>query len=124
LDSKENCQLMNTFLGEENCQLMSAFLGKECQRPVALGVPGDNHDAIGLAHGLDGPMERFSKPLHRHTDEAGPSKSSNLNVLKRKERDSLGVLGEICMRETNWQWRTKNPKWKKKFRTFRSPCVL
>jgi hypothetical protein len=78
---------------EENYHLMNTFLGKESQRLVALAVLGDNRDATGLAHGLDGPTERFSKPLCRHT-EAGPSKSSNLNVLKRKEGDSLGVLGE------------------------------
>jgi hypothetical protein len=78
---------------EENYHLMNTFLGKESQRLVALAVLGNNHDATGLAHGLDGPIERFSKPLYRYT-EARPSKSSNLNVLKRKEGDSLGVLGE------------------------------
>lgn len=78
---------------EENYHLMNTFLGKESQRLVALSVLGHNHDAAGLAHGLDGPIEKFSKPLYRYT-EARPSKSSNLNVLKRKEGDSLGVLGE------------------------------
>jgi hypothetical protein len=80
---------------EENFNLVNRFLGKESQRLVGLAVVGQNHnhDEAGWTHGLDGPAERFSKPLYRYT-EARPSKSSNLNVLKRKEGDSLGVLGE------------------------------
>ena len=78
---------------DENYHLMNTFLGKESQRLVALAFLGHNHDAAGIAHGLDGPIEKFSKPLYRYT-EARPSKSTNLNVLKRKEGDSLGVLGE------------------------------
>ena len=76
---------ISAFDSEDTYHLMNAFLGKESQRLVALAVLGHNHDAAGLAHGLDGPIERCSKPLDRYT-EARSSKSSTLNVLKRKGR--------------------------------------
>lgn len=79
---------------DENYQVVNTFLGKETQRLIALAFSrGHNHDATGLQHGLDGHISKFSKPLYRYT-EARPARHSNLNVLKRAEGDSLGVLGE------------------------------
>lgn len=78
---------------EENHQIMNLALGKASQRLVALAVKGRSTYTTGLSHGLDGPIEGFSMPLYRYT-EVGSLKNNTVNVLKRKDGDGLGVLGE------------------------------
>jgi len=78
---------------EENHQLMNLALGKASQSIVSLAIKGHTSDMTGATHGLDGPINGFSMPLYRYT-EVGNQKSNTVNVLKRKEGDGLGVLGE------------------------------
>ena len=78
---------------EENFHLVNEFLARESQRLVALAVKGQTQDTTGIAHGLDGAIPGFSRPLYRYT-EARPPKNTQVTILKRKEGDSLGVLGE------------------------------
>jgi hypothetical protein len=78
---------------EENYHIMNAFLAKESQKLVKLAVRGRSHQKTGMSHGLDGPIDGFTKPLYRYT-EVKPAKNSTLNILKRKNGGSLGVMGE------------------------------
>lgn len=78
---------------EENHQIMNLALGKASQQLVALAVQGRSSHTTRQSHGLDGPIEGFSMPLYRYT-EVGSLKNNTVNVLKRKDGDGLGVLGE------------------------------
>jgi hypothetical protein len=78
---------------EENHQVMNLALGKASQQLVALAVHAGSSHTTRLSHGLDGPVEGFSMPLYRYT-EVGSLKNNTVNVLKRKDGDGLGVLGE------------------------------
>jgi hypothetical protein len=78
---------------EENHQIMNFALGKASQQVVSLAVRGHSSHMTRISHGLDGPVNGFSMPLYRYT-EVGTLKNNTVNVLKRKEGDGLGVLGE------------------------------
>jgi hypothetical protein len=78
---------------EENHQLMNLALGKACQMIVSLAARRHISHMTRVTHGLDGPIDGFSMPLYRYT-EVGNLKNNTLNVLKRKEGNGLGVLGE------------------------------
>ncbi|KAG7373964.1 pyridine nucleotide-disulfide oxidoreductase [Nitzschia inconspicua] len=78
---------------EENHQIMNLALGKATQQLIALAVTGRSAQTTRVSHGLDGPIEGFSMPLYRYT-EVGTLKNNTVNVLKRKDGDGLGILGE------------------------------
>jgi hypothetical protein len=78
---------------EENHQMMNNALAKMSQRLVHLAFRDQSTYTTGACHGLDGPIPGFSTPLYRFT-EVNPGKSTTMNVLKRKEAGSFGVLGE------------------------------
>lgn len=78
---------------EENHQLVNRALGKASQRLVALAIRPHLAHGTAASHGLDGPIDGFSTPLYRYT-EVGTLKNTTVNVLKRKDGNSLGVLGE------------------------------
>ncbi|KAL3915298.1 MAG: hypothetical protein SGILL_005721 [Bacillariaceae sp.] len=78
---------------EENHQIMNVALGKASQRIVSLAVKGHASHTTRLSHGLDGPIEEFSMPLYRYT-EVGALQNKTVNVLKRKDGDGMGILGE------------------------------
>jgi hypothetical protein len=78
---------------EENHQIMNFALGKASQKLVAIAFRGHATMTTSVSHGLDGPIDGFSTPLYRYT-EVGALKNNTVNVLKRKEGNRLGVLGE------------------------------
>jgi hypothetical protein len=78
---------------EENHQLVNLALGKASQRLIALAIRPHLSHVTAASHGLDGPIEGFSMPLYRYT-EVGTLKNNTLNVLKRRDGNNLGVLGE------------------------------
>jgi hypothetical protein len=78
---------------EDNHQIVNLALGKASQQLVALSAKGRSSHTTRLSHGLDGPIEGYSMPLYRYT-EVGSLKNNTVNVLKRKDGDGLGILGE------------------------------
>jgi hypothetical protein len=78
---------------EENHQIMNLALGKASQEIVSLAVKGHTSHSTRESHGLDGPIAGFSMPLYRYT-EVGSLRNNTVNVLKRKDGDAMGILGE------------------------------
>jgi hypothetical protein len=100
---------------EENHQLVNLALGKASQRLVALAVKPHLSHATVASHGLDGPIHGFSMPLYRYT-EVAPLKNTTVNVLKRRDGNNLGVLGEdlyarddFSLEEGPWDDSVDNP---------------
>jgi len=66
----------------------------ESSSPASLrGSDTTSSEETGRAHRLDGELDRYPRPLHRFT-EARPPGVRSVGVLKRKQGDGHGVLGE------------------------------
>ena len=84
---------------------MSQYLTEQSKNIVALSFAGyaapsesgdGKEDAIGRCmehHQLDKLVENFPRPLHRFT-EVKPAKVRSVGILKRKDGDAQGILGE------------------------------
>lgn len=78
---------------ENNHQLMNLALGKASQKLVSFAMKGQAYHMTRAWHGLDGPIKGFATPLYRYT-EVSNSRNKTMNVLKRQDGSSMGILGE------------------------------
>jgi hypothetical protein len=77
---------------EQDQLKMSAYLSDVSKQMVMTAFRGQT-GSTGVAHKVDGALDTFPRPLHRYTD-IRPPQVRNVGVLKRKDGQGNGILGE------------------------------